>query len=259
MISKIYPFNENIKNTAADPHPKFDSDIKITIIGDSIPKGLYLQNKRICRIERGAVTNISERLHIDIENFSVFGQTLKKCFLKGHFDRWADEHAGSHDRLVISLGGNDCDYIWEDVAKDPFGDHTPNTPLPEFENLLAALIVKLKSRRIRPVFTALPPIDSKRYFENVICTRADRESILQFFRGDVSNISRHQECYNTAILKAALKHNCEFIDYRSSFLLQKNYLDFLSDDGIHPNQKGHDFIADFICLRYTKSADSAAI
>ena len=258
MISKIYTVkkhdNKKILSDVRD-----GSGIKITVIGDSIPKGLYLQDKRICRIEHSAVSMISARLHLDIENFSAFGQTLKKCYLKGHFDRWAEEHAGLHDRLIISLGGNDCDYSWEEVAKDPLGDHIPNTPLSEFENILSALIVKMKAHRIRPVFTALPPIDSKRYFENVISARADKDRILQFFRGDLSNISRHQECYNTAILKTALAYNCEFIDFRSPLLLQKDYLSYLSDDGIHPNQKGHEFIADFICRRYMINANSAAM
>ena len=52
---------------------------KITVIGDSIPKGLYLENKHIRRIGRGAVNTIAEKLGTEIENFSVFGQTLKKC------------------------------------------------------------------------------------------------------------------------------------------------------------------------------------
>ena len=260
MITPIYPIKEkDNKISATYLNNGFGPGIQITVIGDSIPKGLFLQDKHICRIRHSAVTNISERLHVNIENCSAFGQTLKKCFYKGHFERWANEHTGSHDKLIISLGGNDCDYSWEEVAKDPLGEHSPNTPLSEFESILSALILKLKSRRIRPIFTALPPIDSKRYFENVICARADRDRILQFFRGDLSNISRHQECYNTAILKAALTHNCEFIDFRSPLLLQKDYLSFLSDDGIHPNQKGHDFIADFICLRYAKITESAAI
>ncbi len=232
---------------------------RLTVIGDSVPKGLYLENKKICRVERGAVALIADKTGMEIENFSVFGQTLKKCCEKGHFDRWADEHTGTGDILVISLGGNDCDYSWEAVAASPLAEHSPNTPLPEFENLLRTLIAKLRMRHIRPVFTSLAPIDSQRYFQNIISQRADGEKIMQFFRGDVTNIARHQECYNTAILKAALSHGCEFIDYRSSLLLEKDYLSYLSDDGIHPNQKGHTAIAEFICRKYASASGAAAI
>ncbi len=229
----------------------------ITVIGDSIPKGLYLENKKICRISRSAVSTIAERLGAEIENFSVFGQTLKKCCAKGHFESWLNKHAGTRDRLIISLGGNDCDYLWEEVAKDPFAPHLPNTPLPEFEGLLHTVISACKARGVTPAFTSLPPIDSQRYFKNVICKRADEERILQFFHGDVTNISRHQECYNLAIMKAALSANCPFFDFRSELLLQTDYLSLLSDDGIHPNQAGHDRIAEYFCRQFARK--SAAI
>lgn len=226
---------------------------KITVIGDSIPKGLYLENRHIRRIGRGAVNTIAEKLGTEIENFSVFGQTLKKCCEKGLIERWLDEHAGTRDKLILSLGGNDCDYCWEEVEKDPNAPHAPNTPLPEFERLLRFVISSCKSRGTTPAFTSLPPIDSQRYFSNVICGRADGKKIMQFFRGDVTNISRHQECYNTAILKIALENGCPFFDYRSELLLRTDYLDCLSDDGIHPNQQGHDAIAQYFCRLFARN------
>ena len=225
----------------------------ITVIGDSIPKGLYLENKHIRRIERGAVNTIAERLGAEIENFSTFGQTLKKCCEKGHIERWLKEHTGTRDKLILSLGGNDCDYCWEEVGKDPLAPHFPNTPLPEFERLLRSVISVCKSHGTTPAFTSLPPIDSQRYFSNVICGRADGEKIMTFFRGDVTNISRHQECYNTAFLKIALENGCLFFDYRSELLLRTDYLDCLSDDGIHPNQKGHDAIAEYFCRLFIRN------
>ena len=126
MITKLYTSKE-IKHSLS---AKEIGGKTITVIGDSIPKGLYLQNNRICRIERGAVANIAERLHLHIENFSVFGQTLKKCVLKGHFERWLQEHSDSHDRLVISLGGNDCDDAWKEVAKIRSRSTPPIRPCP---------------------------------------------------------------------------------------------------------------------------------
>ncbi len=229
----------------------------ITVIGDSIPKGLYLQQKRICRIEHSAVDLVAERLGLHVENSSMFGQTLKKCCAKGYFDRWLAERSSPNAQLIISLGGNDCDYVWEEVAKNPPGAHLPHTPLPEFEGLLRTLIATLRAQRVQPVFTALPPIDSARYFRNVICARADGERVMEFFRGDITNIARHQECYNDAVLKAALSGGCTFLDFRSELLLRADYLDLLSDDGIHPNQKGHEAIADCICRRYADKAVSA--
>ncbi len=219
---------------------------KVTVFGDSISKGLYLEDGHIRRIERSAVRLLSEKYGVQLDNFSVFGQTLKKCWEQGHFLRWMSDHANQGAILVVCMGGNDCDYDWQEVAKDPFLPHKPKTPIAEFEYILHALIEQSKRHNIRLIFTSLPPIDSRRYFENVISRRADGARVMEFFRGDVTNISRHQECYNAAVLKAALSGGCTFLDFRSELLLRYDFLSCLSDDGIHPNQTGHEAIAAYI-------------
>lgn len=215
---------------------------KITVFGDSVPKGLYLDGGKVARVQKSAVRLISEALGTEIENFSAFGQTLNKCMEKGHVDRWIQE-ASKGDILVFSLGGNDCDYDWAEVAADPLAPHAPKTPYAEFVRLLGSAASKLKHAGFTPVFTSLAPIDSARYFKNVICNKADGEQVMRFFRGDVTNISRHQECYNDAVCKAALACGGVFLDFRSPLLLLPDYLGCLSDDGIHPNQRGHEEIA----------------
>lgn len=217
----------------------------ITIFGDSISKGLYLENGRICRIENSAVSLLSEKFNVAVDNFSSYGQTLKKCWEKGHFERFLRETPRGNI-LAVALGGNDCDYRWEEVERNPLGDHTPNTPLPEFEDILRRTIALLRSHNRTPVFLSLPPIDSQRYFKNVICARADGQRIMEFFCGDVTNIARHQEAYNAAIQKTALENSCPFIDFRTPLLLKADFLSCLSDDGIHPNQRGHAEIAKII-------------
>ena len=217
----------------------------VTVFGDSISKGLYLEKGRICRIERGAVSILSQRYGIATDNFSSYGQTLKKCWEKGHFERFLRETPRG-SVLAIALGGNDCDYRWEEVAKAPLEEQRPNTPLPEFEDILRKIVALLRANDRVPVFLSLPPIDSQRYFRNVICARADGERVMEFFRGDATNIARHQEAYNLAVMKTALENRCMFIDFRTEMLLMPDFLACLSDDGIHPNARGHEEIARII-------------
>ncbi len=214
----------------------------ITVIGDSVSKGLYLEDRHIRRIEKSAIDILSEDLGVEIENFSQFGQTLKKSWEKGHFERFFDP-AMRGSTLVVALGGNDCDYDWPTVAADPFAPHRPHTTPEEFARILRTLASRLRANKVRAAFASLPPINAERYFKNVICARADGESVMKFFCGDLSNIERHQECYNAAVLKAALENGCDFIDFRSPLLLMRDYLDCLSDDGIHPSAEGHRRIA----------------
>lgn len=216
----------------------------VTLFGDSISKGLYLENGRICRIERSAVALLQARYSVPVENFSAFGQTLKKCEQKGFFEQFMQ--TSPHGAPVIALGGNDCDYRWEEVAKVPLAHHEPNTPIEEFGDILERVIARLAEQGSLPIFMSLPPIDSERYFRNVISRRADGERVMEFFGGDVTNIARHQEAYNAVIMQKAIGHGCIFIDFRTQLLLKRNFLEYLSDDGIHPNQKGHEEIAQLI-------------
>lgn len=219
-----------------------------TVFGDSISKGLYLEEGKVMRVRQSAVSILADELGCRIENCSAFGQTLKKCWNQGHFQRWLEER-GRYETPVVCLGGNDCDYDWKQVAADPAAPHRPKTDLAEFTGILRSLISLFRQAGVRPVFTSLPPIHSQRYFDNVISTKADGGRVMQFFCGDVTNIARHQECYSNAVVQTALENGCDVIDIRSDLLLMPDYLSCLSDDGIHPNQRGHEVIASLILRR----------
>ena len=226
----------------------------ITVMGDSIAKGLFLQNNKIMRLENNAIEMVQDRYHMTIQNISMFGQTLKKTAAKGFFDTYIENNRHARNSIiVIALGGNDCDYNWAEVGRDPTADHRPNTPPEIFFDLLNETVRKLRQNGIHTFLAALPPVHSERYFENIIAARADREAVLRFFTGDVTNISRHQECYNNLILRAAMLNRCPFIDYRTDFLLKNNMPDYICNDGIHPNEKGHELMFRRI-LHYTDRA-----
>ncbi len=213
----------------------------VTLFGDSIPRGLYLEGSKIRRIGRCAVESAAAHFGIEVDNRSAFGMTLAKCVKKLLPEYLKEDRRG--ETAVVALGGNDCDYDWQEVARDPFAYHLPRTPLPLFEELLEEMIAGFAEAGVRAVFCDLPPVSSQRYFTNFIAKRADGAEVLKFFAGDVTNIARHQECYSAAVVQAALTHGCPLLRCRSEFLMKPDMLDYLSDDGIHPNQAGHDLIA----------------
>ena len=217
---------------------------KITLFGDSIPKGYTTKGGKIEKVDKDAVSNLEEKYGFKIENRSVYGQTLNKLYERGVIDRYLEETAGQSGRTaVFCIGGNDSDYDWKAVAAAPKAFHQSKTPLNVFERELDELIGKLQNDGVNVLLTTLTPVDSARYFEQVISRIADGEKVLEFLSGDITNINRHQECYNLAVIGAAVKNKCRIIDIRSEFLMQTNYLVNYSEDGIHPNAGGHAVIA----------------
>ena len=71
---------------------------------------------------------------------------------------------------------------------------------------------------------------------------------------DVDRIYRWHEMYNLAVCRVAMREHALLLDISSSFLERSGYQDLLCEDGIHPNEKGHDVI--FESLR--QAAHSAA-
>ena len=59
-------------------------------------------------------------------------------------------------------------------------------------------------------------------------------------------IYRWHEQYNVAVRKIAQTANVKIIDIRSVFLQRRDYFDYLSDDGIHPNEQGHSMISQIV-------------
>ena len=216
----------------------------ITIFGDSISKGVLINDGKIEKVEKNAVNIIEEHYDININNKSVFGQTLKRVYDKkliGEYLNNLDE--SKQNVLVISLGGNDSDYNWDQVASDPQNEHYSKTPLNEFTRILEETIIKVKQNNVKLILTNLFPIDSKRYFDNIISKKNDCKSILQFLNNDITNLSRHQEVYNDVIMNLGNKYSIPILDIRSVFLLNTHFLLNLSLDGIHPNANGQIEIA----------------
>ena len=107
------------------------------------------------------------------------------------------------------------------------------------------MIQKVKELSITPVLLSLPPIDAKCYFKT-ISYQLNRENIKKWMNGNIDFITNWHEMYNLEVFKIAIENRISVIDITSEFLKQKNYKDFLCEDGIHPNDKGHEIIAEAI-------------
>ena len=97
---------------------------RILICGDSITRGVIFDEnqKRYTNAKNPVASEVAQKMHLDIDNLSKFGNTVKKAI--NTFRRAISEK--KYKYVIFELGGNDCDFNWKAVAGDPKGIHIPN-------------------------------------------------------------------------------------------------------------------------------------
>lgn len=211
----------------------------LAIWGDSLLKRIVFdeENGRYRPLKTDCENPFKTSGFVQVKNNSRFGCTAPKAFenLERSFSK-----GFTADAVLLEFGGNDCDFDWAAVSKEPHKHHEPHTPYRQFIETMKRMAEFLLERGIYPIFMNLPPIDAERYFGWIsrlpgVCG----EKVLQWL-GQKDVIYRQQERYSAAIEKLAYSIGQPLIDVRDPFLSEHNYRDFLCVDGIHPNRKGHE-------------------
>ena len=207
---------------------------RLLAFGDSVLKGVIYENDHYKVTDTAFYKKCEEALGIIIENKARFGSTMATLMVMA---RDID--------VKMEFGGNDCDFNWKEISEDPLGDHSPMSTIKDFTATYTYMIDQVKAMGKTPVLLSLPPIDSARYLRH-ISRGLSEENILKWMQNDRQYITNWHERYNIEVFKTAIENNIPVIDITSAFLEQKNYSEYLCDDGIHPNEKGHTLIAESI-------------
>ncbi len=217
---------------------------KLVIFGDSVMKGVTLENDRYGLCASRDFDSIAAH-GIEVFNRSKMGATVDKGVA-------ALERSGLPDTdstVLTEYGGNDCDYDWDAVSNDPSGEYLSKTPMNVFIETYRSLLARLTESGAKVFVSTLLPVDAEKYISWISKNRS-RENILAWL-GDVSMLARWQETYNNAVVALAREMQCEIIDIRTPFLLSHDFKSLLCDDGIHPTQAGHDLIEKTMHSRIT--------
>ena len=222
----------------------------ICAFGDSVMKGIVTdshqddEGKMKYRISSDGFVNKCEQLFgLKIFNYACFGSTTAQG--KKYMERHLAEIQQS-DYVVFEYGGNDCDYNWSKISENPDGQYLPNTTISDFVRYYSELITNVLKMNVVPVIMSMPLIDPDRFFLH-LSNGLNRQNILKWLGGKTSNLYHWHERYNVELFKMASRLDVPIIDITSPFLEIKNYPDYICDDGIHPNEKGHQLIAETIC------------
>lgn len=240
-----------IKNNATGiPNDKrFYIMNNIFAFGDSIMKGIVTNASQIddgtvkyIISDHGFVNRVGSSSGLNIRNLSRFGSTILGGL--NNIDRHLHEIKHG-DRVVLEFGGNDCNFDWKAIAANPTAVHTPEINLSQFHELYVKLIEKVRSVGAVPVLLSLPALLPQRFFD-FVSKGLNKNNILKWLGGDVNYISNWHEQYNLEIFKLAAQYNVQVIDITTVFLERRTLGDFYCVDGMHPNEAGHELIAETI-------------
>ncbi|MCQ2320932.1 MAG: SGNH/GDSL hydrolase family protein [Bacteroidales bacterium] len=220
----------------------------ICTFGDSIMKGVVssekdASGKPLYQVsEQSFVNRCGQRFGISIKNYACFGSTTTQGMK--YIDRHEKDVAEA-DYILFEYGGNDCDHNWKEVSDNPNVQHLPKNSLDVFVKQYRDLIQRIRKMNGNPVIMSLPLIDPDRFFDH-LSAGLNRDNILSWLGGRTMRIYQWHEMYNVELFKLARHLRVPIIDVTTPFLEVNNYSEYLCDDGIHPNEKGHALIADAI-------------
>ena len=215
--------------------------MKLEIFGDSILRGvIYAENTNSSKPYRLCSDHKFEsfrRDDIDVSNRSRMGFTISDGL------RSIEKNVSKLDAdtvVLLEFGGNDCDFNWSEISKNPSGKFFPHISEDAFVSDYCEAIDRIRATGAKVVVSSIIPIDAEKYMR-YISRGLDRAAILRWL-GDISMLYRWQEHYNHLIEKVSLLKNCALLDLRRAFLTAHNFKELLCDDGIHPTELGHTMI-----------------
>ncbi len=216
----------------------------IYLFGDSVARGIILSDEgSYVPIRESFAALAAEKLGITVVNKARFGCTITKGlrilhrFMAGE---WAPETVVAQGQgvAILEFGGNDCDFLWNEVAERPESTHIPLTPLDTFYHVYGQMIDALRVKGFKTAIMSLPPLVAERYLAWITRNGLDREAILRWL-GGVERIFTWHEEYDKAVREVAEEKGCALLDIRKDFLALKDYRECMCSDGIHPNRAGH--------------------
>lgn len=216
--------------------------MKIVCFGDSLTRGVTFKNDRFKILKTNYPTTLQELLdnndqvlsgnEAHVLNKGVFNDNSNSLLSRLEKDVLAEEPAF----VIIGIGGNDCNFLWEEVADHPDDTHQAIVPLDRYRKNIESILTNVKQHGITPIVLTLPPLDPVRYYENIIQRFSSRVSNWICKAGGIDHW--HGQ-YNRSVSEVAAELDVLKIDVRSALKQAGDLVNLISADGIHLTAEGY--------------------
>ena len=213
--------------------------MKIICFGDSVTRGVTYVNGRL-RILKNNYPNILFDLlkddDVEVINKGVFNDNSDSLLRRLEKDVLKE----NGDVVLIGIGGNDCNFLWPEVASKPEELNPATVRLDRFVDNLKTIIVRIENSGATPVVLTLPPLDPVRYYAYISSLFSSR---ISEWICKVGGIEHWHGLYNRTVKKVAHETHVKMIDIRTAMKKAGDLADLISDDGIHPTEQGYNAIS----------------
>ena len=219
--------------------------MKIICFGDSLTRGVTYIKGRLRIVKKNYPAILQELFgqketdsiqSVQIVNKGVFNDNSNHLLERLEKDVLMEKPS----IVLIGIGGNDCNFRWDEVAEAPLDTHTATVPLNLYMDNVKTIVSRVKGEGITPILLTLPPLDPVRYYEY---TAKLYSSKISEWICKVGGIEHWHGLYNRALKKTAEEIGVRLIDTRTAMKKAGEFSDLISDDGIHPTESGYRVIA----------------
>lgn len=214
--------------------------MKIVCFGDSVTRGVSYIRGRLRIVKEtypGILQDLLDSYPVEILNKGVFNDNSDLLVSRLESDVISEDPS----YVLIEIGGNDCNFRWDEVAQAKDEVHEPIVPLHRYLENIQYIIQRLRDVGMSPIVMNLLPLDPVRYYARICEING---SNIAHWIAQCGGIEHWHGMYNRALTQLIKQLQVITIDVRTAFKRAADLKELLSDDGIHPTVKGYHVLAE---------------
>ncbi|MDL4840198.1 SGNH/GDSL hydrolase family protein [Aquibacillus rhizosphaerae] len=232
--------------------------MKIICFGDSLTRGVSVVKGRLRILKENYPASLQdlfsqkETNDVTVINKGVFNDNSELMLSRLEKDV-IEEHP---DFAIVEVGGNDCNFKWNEIVEKPEEDHQAIVSLDRYLANIKEIVTKLQESGVKPIIATLPPLDPVRYYQTI--SNQYNPSVGNWV-SKLGGIEHWHGMYNYHLNKLADELTIPKIDVRSAIKKAGDLVNLISEDGIHLTAEGYHAFSKAVYQYLVNSAEEKTV